>query len=96
MPTLPWRIEGTLPLGEANPDVWVYFGDTFTNDTTGAVVLQQDHSKRMSVKLNDLTSFLTNPVYTAPAAPATPPPPTSEFLGTVVTGPEAAGKPAKK
>jgi hypothetical protein len=89
MSTLPWRIEGTLPMGVADPDIAVYFGDTFTNDTTGEVVLQQNHTKRMTVRLSELTGFLANPVYTAPAAPTAPPPPSGEFLGAVVPGPEA-------
>jgi hypothetical protein len=56
-----WRFQSDITPGDNDPDVTVFLGDTYTNDTTGEKTVYHDTSNPAVVKLSALNSFLVNP-----------------------------------
>ena len=66
MAVVAWRFQCDPALGETDPMVTVFVGDTFTNDETGERTVQHDTTNPASVKLSELPAFLAAPVKAAP------------------------------
>lgn len=58
MAVYPWRFQADLKVGELNPDVTVFVGDTVTNDTTGDKTVHQSTANPEIVKLADLANYV--------------------------------------
>lgn len=61
MAQIPWRFQADIPLGVTDPDVTVFVGDTYTEDSTGNSVVYQDTSNPVTMKLSELAAFIANP-----------------------------------
>ena len=59
MATYPWRFQADLKADNINPDVTVFVGDQFTNDTTGEKTVQQSTADPIIVPLAELSTFIT-------------------------------------
>ena len=80
MATYPWRFQADLKAGESDPDVTVFVGDMHTNSVTGEEKIYQDTSNPETVKLADLSSYITTGMAngitrTEQKAPGAPPAP---------------------
>lgn len=78
MPTLPWRFQADLTVGNADPDVTVFIGDTITNDVTGIKTVHQDTRDPMTVKLSELPSFIATSMASGVKRPPPPAAPKKE------------------
>jgi hypothetical protein len=70
MARTPWRFQCDIPEGELDPDVTVFLGDTFTNDSTGEKTVRQDTADPAIIKLSELPAALEDPGLLEAAVPA--------------------------
>jgi len=60
MSAYPWRFQADISADNLDPDVTVFVGDMFTNDTTGEKTLYKDTNNPETVKLSELSSYLAS------------------------------------